>query len=322
VSDDMQIYVQSTPAANPPVWTNSVAIPAAQPDTTIGEALGEVTYTAYCMPQDPAFIQMLTTQIGSTPSVATIEYLVGGGWTGPTDPAFVTVKYSDLVPGTYTFRWSAENGTGNFSYDTIQVIVVAESKDPPIANAGADQVIYINGNGTTTVTSSQLFGVATEGDTTIASRNWNLLNGDPSAIIDRPTSDTTNISLLVRGTYSFLYMVTDRNNLYDLDTVVVDVRSVSAGNDTAFSAPGNSAPLNGTMYGGGTIFSYEWSIVSGTGGSISSSGNINASAENLGVGTYVFQLAVTYDGGQTVYDTKTIEVIAAESTTTRKIKRP
>ena len=93
---------------------------------------------------------------------------------------------------------------------------------PPVANAGADQVITLPSN------SVNLNGSAsTDPDNNIASYQWTKISGPSSFTIANPNAVQTQVTNLVEGVYQFDLKVTDRFGLYDNDVVQVTVGNSS-----------------------------------------------------------------------------------------------
>ncbi|HJS53078.1 MAG TPA: hypothetical protein VJ765_01000, partial [Chitinophagaceae bacterium] len=93
---------------------------------------------------------------------------------------------------------------------------------PPVANAGADQVINLPSN------SINLNGSAsTDPDNNIASSQWTKISGPSSFTIANPNAVQTQVTNLVEGVYQFELKVTDRFGLYDKDTMQATVRNYS-----------------------------------------------------------------------------------------------
>jgi Tol biopolymer transport system component len=88
---------------------------------------------------------------------------------------------------------------------------------PPVANAGADQVITLPSN------SVNLNGSATDPDNNITSYQWTKISGPSSFTIANPSSVQTQVTNLVAGVYQFELKVTDQFALNDKDVVQVTV---------------------------------------------------------------------------------------------------
>jgi hypothetical protein len=127
---------------------------------------------------------------------------------------------------------------------------------------------------------------------------------------------------LAAGTYVFELKVTDNQGATATADVTITVLSgpgggssylvASAGNDTTIGLPSNSIALNGggSTDVGGTITSYTWVQLSGPSAStLASPGAAVSLANNLEVGTYIFQLTVKDDQGKTATATVTVNVV-------------
>jgi hypothetical protein len=95
---------------------------------------------------------------------------------------------------------------------------VSEPNRPPVANAGADQIITLPVN-TVTLNGSGSF----DPDNNIATFSWTKVSGPSSFTIADPTVVQTQAPDLVEGVYQFQLQVTDAAGLIDKDTVQVTV---------------------------------------------------------------------------------------------------
>ncbi|MBC7947767.1 MAG: PKD domain-containing protein [Chitinophagaceae bacterium] len=187
----------------------------------------------------------------------------------------------------------------------------------PIVNAGADQSITLPNNSVT------LTGNASDPDGAIASYAWTKVSGS-GGTISSPSTATTEITGLTAGTYVFSLTVTDNHGATSSDNVTVTVNNstpsntpptVNAGGDQTITLPVNSVTLTGTASDpDGSIASYSWTKVSGSGGTISSPGAATTNIAGLTAGTYVFRLTVTDDQGATATDNVTVTVINSQPT--------
>jgi Tol biopolymer transport system component len=89
---------------------------------------------------------------------------------------------------------------------------------PPVANAGADQVITLPSNSV-----NLNGGASTDPDNNITSYQWTKFSGPSSFTIVNPNSVQTQVTNLVAGVYQFELKVTDQFGLYDKDMVQVTV---------------------------------------------------------------------------------------------------
>src|SRR5207253_10120535 len=114
---------------------------------------------------------------------------------------------------------------------------------------------------------------------------------------------------LSAGSYVFSLKVTDNKGATATDNVTVTVNNSSpanqppvsnAGPDKTITLPANSVTLTGTgSDADGSIASYAWTKVSGTGGTIASPAAASTSITGLSVGSYTFKLTVTDNKGAT-----------------------
>jgi predicted esterase len=183
------------------------------------------------------------------------------------------------------------------------------------ANAGPSQTI------TLPVSQVQLNGnaVAT-GGATVNGFRWSLASGPAGALIADSTSDTTLVTGLVAGNYTFRFIVTGSNNETDTAHVSIAVLAAQnlvptsfAGSDTTLVLPTDSLLLKGIgTDADGTIAAYSWSKISGpTSFTISQPTQAQSMVKNLVAGSYAFQLRVTDDKGALDDDTIQVTVLNA-----------
>ena len=244
-------------------------------------------------------------------------------WTkvsGPTsgtivNPSSVTTVINNLVQGTYVYKLTVTDNKGATSSDTVNIIVNAAANIPPVAEAGPNQTISLPTN------SVSLDGTAsTDADGTIASYVWTQVSGPSTAIITNGTTATPTVSSLVAGSYMFKLTVTDNSGATSSDQVKIIVNAAinqppvaNAGSDITITLPANSVTLSGSgsTDADGTIISYSWTKVSGTGSTITNANAINAAVTGLQAGVYVYKLTVTDNTGATSSDNITVTVDTA-----------
>gem|GEM_PF-1507790 len=189
----------------------------------------------------------------------------------------------------------------------------------PTANAGADQTITLP---TSSVT---LSGSGSDPDGTIASYAWSKVSGTGGTITSVSAASTT-VTGLTAGSYTFKLTVTDDKGATASDNVTIVVNSVpvnnvpptvSAGAGQTITLPVNAATLSGTASDpDGSIASYAWSKVSGTGGTITSPSSASTTVTGLTQGSYTFKLTVTDNKGATASANVSVTVNPATQTGT------
>jgi hypothetical protein len=137
--------------------------------------------------------------------------------------AFQTMVYN-LETGTYQFELTITDNKGANARDTLKVIVNPSTTNnhPPVANAGADQVIVSPANNV--IVDGRL---STDPDNNISVYEWRKISGPLSNTIDRPGQVQTAIGNLTEGIYRFELKVTDSIGLFSKDTVQINVDTVS-----------------------------------------------------------------------------------------------
>jgi RHS repeat-associated protein len=95
--------------------------------------------------------------------------------------------------------------------------------------------------------------------------------------------------------------------------------SANAGSDRTLVLPTSSILIYGSAtVTGATISGYQWTKVSGTGGTLSGANSATLMATSLTAGTYVFQLTITASNGSTNSDNMTVEVLPAPGSGTTR----
>jgi hypothetical protein len=221
------------------------------------------------------------------------------------------VMLKDLVEGVYEFELKATDNDGATGRDTVTVTVLPGGNQPPVVNAGSDQVINLPLNAVT------LSGKAWDSDGVVVSYLWSKISGPDQFSIIAADDSQTVVNNLAEGVYRFQLTATDDSGYSGRDTVVVKVRSqtneppvANAGDDQAITLPLNTVSLSGSgTDADGEIESYYWSKI---GGPSQFTINNNSIAQpvisNLVEGTYTFRLTVTDDSGATASDDVVIVV--------------
>ena len=181
----------------------------------------------------------------------------------------------------------------------------------PTVNAGSNKTITLPANSVT------LTGTASDPDGTIASYAWTKTSG-PAATIASPSSASTNVTGLTAGSYVFNLKVTDNAGATANSSVTVTVNTsnptnqspvVNAGSSQTITLPVSSVTLSGSATDAdGTIASYLWTKVSGSGGIIANPNSASTSVTGLSAGSYVFNLKATDNAGASGNQNVTITV--------------
>jgi hypothetical protein len=249
-------------------------------------------------------VVFLWTQV-SGPSTATL--------TGSTT---ATLLAGNLIEGTYSFQLTVTDNKGLSSVDTTSVIVNPAINILPVANAGPDIPLTLPTNSTV------ITGTATDADGTITLVTWSNIGGPSSATITGATTLTPTVSNLIQGTYDFRLLVTDNGGGIDTDIMRVIVSPAippvnqppvaDAGSNIVITLPTNTTTLTGSGTDpDGTIVSYAWVLLTGTGGSITSPSSASTGLTGLTQGVRTYQLTVTDNLGLTDTDIVQVTVLGA-----------
>ncbi|XP_056377269.1 dyslexia-associated protein KIAA0319 homolog isoform X2 [Hyla sarda] len=214
--------------------------------------------------------------------------------TGEDNPV---LHLSNLVPGNYTFRLTVEDTDGATNSTDAYVIVNKVVDNPPIANAGPNQLI--------TLPQNHIFlnGNLSSDDHQIISYEWSL---SPSSTARQMTmkgvrSPYLQATAMQAGEYTFQLTVTDSSNQQATAQVTVIVQPENNSPPVADTCldkeiifPVESTTLDGSKSSDdhGIVF-YKWEEISGPSAvTIQDSDKPVAVVTNLQLGTYHFRLTV------------------------------
>lgn len=277
--------------------TNKPPVANAGSDKTITLPTNQVTLSGSATDADGTISSYSWSKV-SGPSTFTIA-----------TPTSKSTVVSGLVAGTYVFRLTAKDNSGNADYDDVTVIVKAAANSAPVADAGKNQ--KVEGSSTT------LDGSASKDpDGKITKVEWTQLQGPSTVSFGSPSALKTTVSGMKNpGTYVFRLRVYDEQGARGQDDVSVAVIAASASDPEPEPDPeNNQAPVadagknqkvqsaSTTLDGSaskdpdGKITKIEWTQLQGPSTvSFGSPGSIKTTVSGMNKpGLYVFRLRV-YD---------------------------
>jgi hypothetical protein len=233
---------------------------------------------------------------------------------------------TNLVAGTYEFRLTVKDNSGNTDSDYVKVVVGSTTTNAiPVVSAGSDKTLTLPTNSVT------ITGTATDPDGTISAYAWTKVSGG-SATLAGTTTTSLAASGLLAGSYVFRLTVTDNKGGKKSDDVNVIVNSstgnlapvANAGADKSISLPTNAINVTGSgTDADGTVRYYKWSKVSGPYCYMYAVSKATLQLSQMKAGTYMFKLTVTDDKGATDTDEVTIvlkdAVVSATSMSTEEV---
>jgi Polysaccharide lyase/PKD domain len=286
--------------------TNQSPTVNAGTDKTITLPVSSVTLTGTASDPDGTIASYLWTKVSGT-----------GGTI--TTPSAASTTITGLTAGTYVFSLKVTDNAGATATDNVTVTVnpAATTNQAPVVNAGTDKTITLPAN------SVSLTGTASDADGTIASYLWTKVSGTGGTITTANAASTT-VTGLTAGTYVFSLTATDNAGATATDNVTVTVNPaattnqapvVNAGPAQTITLPVSSVTLSGSATDAdGTVASYLWTKVSGTGSTIANPNSASTTVTGLTAGSYVFNLRATDNAGATGNKTVTITVNPAPLT--------
>jgi hypothetical protein len=197
------------------------------------------------------------------------------------------------TPGTYLLRLTASDGQLSTSDDVN--ITVNPANQPPVVNAGANQIIAFPG-------SASLNGTVTDdGQPSGSSVSvvWSKVSGPGAVTFGDQNSAVTTASFSTVGTY-VLRLTADDSEFDTTADVTITVAinqppTVNAGADQTIKLPTNTVTLNGTATDDGlpvgSVLTTTWSVVNGPGAvTFGDANSAVTTAQFSAAGTYVLRL--------------------------------
>ncbi|WP_165750494.1 Ig domain-containing protein, partial [Cellulophaga sp. Z1A5H] len=175
---------------------------------------------------------------------------INGGIATIVTPSDASTSITSLVAGAYIFRLTATDNLGSENFAEVEVIVNPAPITLPTVNAGSNQTITLPTN------SVMLVGSATDADG-ISTYAWTKISGGIATIVI-PSAESTSITGLIAGTYTFRLTATDNlgsQNFAEVDVIVKPQPAPSVTFDPTtgvYTAPaGSTVTVNLTTQGVG-----------------------------------------------------------------------
>lgn len=234
-------------------------------------------------------------------SITTVQWTQTGGTTStivsPTNDTTVINGLTTAGIRTYKIVVTNTAGLKDSALVTVTVNAAPPVNQPPSVNPGGPQTI------TLPVSQVTLSGSASDPDGTVASYLWTKVSGT-GGTITTPNSATTTVTGLTEGTYVFSLTATDNLGLTASGIVQITVEPaippvnmppvVNAGSAQSITLPISQVTLTGSATDSdGSIASYLWTKVSGTGSSITTPSSNTTTVTGLSQGVYVYRLTAT-----------------------------
>ncbi|MFB3904696.1 MAG: peptidoglycan DD-metalloendopeptidase family protein [Acidobacteriota bacterium] len=242
-----------------------------------------------------------------------------------TSNGFYTLTYQAGTAGqSLRIRWTVHANFDPFGNVTLQAatLVTGGLNQPPLVNAGPDQLVSLPNSATVAGTASDDDLPNPPGALTTT---WSLVAGPGTVTFANASALNTTATFSAAGSYT-LRLTADDGALSSTDDLVVTVSAanqaptVNAGPDQSVSLP-NSATLAGTASDDGLpnppgAFTTTWSLVAGPGTvTFANASALNTTATFSAAGSYTLRLTAD-DGALSSADDLVVTVNAANQAPT------
>ncbi|HEX2899641.1 MAG TPA: HYR domain-containing protein, partial [Bacteroidia bacterium] len=213
----------------------------------------------------------------NTPTVGTGAWTIVSGAGGTvTTPSSPTSAFTGVAGTTYTFRWTISNAPCTASTDDVVITLRA---NPTTANAGPDQTICGS--------SATLAG----NTPTVGAGAWTIVSG-AGGTVTTPGSGTSAFTGLAGTAYTLRWTISNAPCTASIDDVVItftnNPTTANAGPDQTICGTSTTLAANTPTVGTGA-----WSIVSGTGGSVTTPGSPTSAFTAVAGQVYTLRWTVT-----------------------------
>ena len=216
------------------------------------------------------------TLAGNSPSVGTGAWSIISGGGSVILPSSPTSPFTGTAGSTNILRWTVSNSPCTASMDDVMIVF---NRNPTTANAGADQT----GSSTCGLTSVTLAG----NSPSVGTGAWSIISGSGGSVTT-PSSATSTFTGTAGSTYTLRWTVSNSPCTASTDDVVITFNqnpTANAGADqTGLSTCGlTSVTLAGNSQTFGTG---AWSIISGSGGSLTTPSSATSAFTGTAGSTY------------------------------------
>ncbi|HEX8999155.1 MAG TPA: choice-of-anchor Q domain-containing protein, partial [Blastocatellia bacterium] len=217
------------------------------------------------------------TLAANTPAVGTGAWSIVSGTGGSvTTPSSPTSAFTGTAGTTYTLRWTISNSPCTASTDDVVITLTA---NPTAATAGPDQTLC--------ATSATLAA----NTPTIGTGAWSIVSG-AGGTITTPSSPTSGFTGVAGTTYTLRWTISNLPCTASTDDVVITLTAnpttANAGPDQTLCATSATLAANTPAVGTGA-----WSIVSGTGGSVTTPSSPTSTFTGVAGTTYTLRWTIS-----------------------------
>ncbi|HET7436830.1 MAG TPA: PKD domain-containing protein [Thermoanaerobaculia bacterium] len=284
-----------------------------------GNAAPQVNAGTDATVQLPADGTLSATSVDETSPLAwTWFFLSGPAGVSIAQPHAQSTAVTFPAAGTYVFRAYGDDGE-RVGVDEVTITVTPPAgNQPPVVNAGADQIVTDPPRTATLSGSAKDDGLPDGASLTYL---WTTFSGPAQAVFASPNSAITGVTFPTIGTYVLRLSCSDTNKIGTDDVTVTVVTNhaptVNAGEDVVFTDSQPLPHLNGNATDNdippGSALTYSWTRISGPGNAtIVSPTQLNSAITLTAHGKHVFRLtatdgqlsasddvAITWDGANT-----------------------
>jgi hypothetical protein len=225
------------------------------------------------------------TLAGNTATVGTGAWSIISGTGGTvTTPSSPTSTFSGTAGSTYTLRWTISNSPCTASGNNVNIKF---NQNPTTANAGADQT----GAATCGLTSVTLAG----NTPTVGTGAWSIISGTGGSVTT-PSSATSAFTGTAGSTYTLRWTISNNPCTASTDDVVITFNqnptTANAGADQTGAA---TCGLTSVTLAGNTatVGTGAWSIVAGTGGTVTTPSSPTSTFSGTAGSTYTLRWTIT-----------------------------